>query len=190
MTLWRRQANALHICPKSKLIRNMNPNPIDLQLYSQIQCPDDSNRLWTDSKRACLGLLAASTALWLAAAVQAQTPTVVSAYGEYDSGTLIQYVDVTYSELMNAASVLNPANYSIAGYTITGAAFFTNNIGVATTTNVILTVNKQITGNFTLDTTNITSASGIPLAVTSVAVTEDPLNSIDITSPSAATPTV
>jgi hypothetical protein len=108
-------------------------------------------------------------------------PTILSAFGEYDSGSSLQYVDITFSEPMNLASILNPANYFITGYTITSVELFTNNLGVGEATNVVLELSKQITGNFTLNVTNIQSISSIPIAAnTSIATTEDPLSSIDI----------
>ncbi len=108
-------------------------------------------------------------------------PTVVSAFGEYDSGTTIQYVDVTFNKLMNVASLLSPDNYSIAGYPIAGVMLFTNNLGVGSATRVILQLNSPLTGSFTLNVKNVQSVSGIPIAAnTSVAGTLDPLSSVDI----------
>jgi hypothetical protein len=105
--------------------------------------------------------------------------TIVSAFAEYDSGTSDQYVDVTFSKLMNVASLTNPANYSIAGYTITGAKPFVNDLGVSSGTMVILQLNKRVTGSFTLNVTNVQSVSSIATD-TSVAPAADPLISIDI----------
>jgi hypothetical protein len=110
-------------------------------------------------------------------------PTIVSAFGEYDSGTLMQYVDVTFSELMDMASILNTTNYSIADNTITAAMLFTNNEGVGDPTNVILQLGTQLTGGFTLLVSNkVQSFSGIPIAATNTSIhtTVDPLSSIDI----------
>jgi hypothetical protein len=108
-------------------------------------------------------------------------PTIVSAFAEYDSGTSDQYVDVTFSEVMNVASLLNSANYSITGYTITGVKLFTNDLGVGSTTMAILQLNKALTGGFTLNVNNVQSFSGIAIAAnTSITTTADPLTSIDI----------
>jgi hypothetical protein len=108
-------------------------------------------------------------------------PTIVSAFGEYDSGTSNQYVDVTFNKIMNVASLLNPANYSIAGYTITDAMLSTNDPGLSSGTMVILQLNSPLTGSFTLKVSNVQSFSGVPIAAnTSVAGTADPLTSIDI----------
>jgi hypothetical protein len=108
-------------------------------------------------------------------------PTIVSAFGEYDSGTSIQYVDVTFNKLMNVASLLNPANYSIAGYPISGVMLFTNNLGVSSTNQVVLQLNSPLTNSFTLVVNNVQSFSSVPIAAnTSVAGTLDPLSSIDI----------
>jgi hypothetical protein len=135
----------------------------------------------THSKPIRLAFLAACSALWLTAAVHAQTPAIVDAFGEYDSGTSNQYVDVTFSEAMNPASVTNAANYSIAGHTISGAMLFTNNAGVSSTNLMILQLDSRLTGSFTLNVNNVQSVSGTPIAAnTSVAGTLDPLSSIDI----------
>jgi len=105
-----------------------------------------------------------------------------SVFGEFDSGTKNQYVDVTLSEGMDAASLLNAGNYSIGGYTITNVMFFTNNLGVGSTNMVILQLDKPLTNDFTLNvSTNVQSFAGAPLAAsTAVAGTVDPLSSIDI----------
>jgi hypothetical protein len=122
-----------------------------------------------------------STQATLTVVQNTTVPTILSAYGEYDSGTALQYVDVSFSEIMDLASILDPANYSITGYTITGVELFTNNLGVGDPTNVVLEVNQQITGNFTLHVTNVQSVSGIPIAAgTPIPTSEDPLSSIDI----------
>jgi hypothetical protein len=134
----------------------------------------------THCKRIRLAFLAACSALWLTAAVHAQTPTIVSAFGEFDSGASNQYVDVTFSETMNLAS-LDPYNYSIAGYTILDAKFFINNEGVVSSNMVMLQLNKPLTGNFTLSVSNVQSGSGTPIAAhTAVAGTLDPMSSIDL----------
>jgi hypothetical protein len=108
-------------------------------------------------------------------------PTIVSAFGEYDSGTSNQYVDVTFNKIMNVASLLNPANYSISGHPISGVMLFTNDLGVGSGTMAILQLNSRLTGSFTLKVNNVQSVSSIPIAAnTSVAGTADPLTSIDI----------
>ncbi len=108
-------------------------------------------------------------------------PTIVSAFGEYDSSASIQYVDVTFNKLMDVASLLNPGNYSIAGQPIAGVILFTNNLGVGSGTMVILQLNSPLTGSFTLNVKNLQSFSGTPMAAnTSVAGTADPLTSVDI----------
>jgi hypothetical protein len=118
-------------------------------------------------------------------------PTIVGVYGEYDSGSSEQFVDVTFLEAINPSSAANPANYSIAGNTITSAMLFTNNLGLASTNQVILQLENQLTGSFTLTATNVRSFSGVPIAAgTSVGATLDPLSSIDITSPTAGMPSV
>ena len=118
----------------------------------------------THSKPIRLALLAACSALWLTAAVHAQTPTIVSAFGEYDSGTSNQYVDVTFSEAMDPGSVTNAANYSIAGHPMSGAMLFTNNAGVSSTNLLILQLASPLSGNFTLKVNNVRSVSGTPIA--------------------------
>jgi hypothetical protein len=108
-------------------------------------------------------------------------PTIVSAFGEYDSGTSNQFVDLTFNKLMNVASLTDPANYSIAGHTISGVMLFTNDLGVGSGTMVVLQLSKPLTGSFTVNVTNVQSFSGFPIAAnTSVAGTLDPLSSIDI----------
>jgi hypothetical protein len=137
----------------------------------------------THSKPIRLAFLAAGSALWLTAAVHAQTPTIVSAYGEYDSGTSIQYVDVTFSVAMNAASVLDPANYSIAGYPISGVMLFTNNLGVGSGTMVILRLNSPLSGSFTLNVNNVQSVSDTPIAANWTLVTTNNPATVTITGP-------
>jgi hypothetical protein len=108
-------------------------------------------------------------------------PTIVSAFGEYDSGTSNQYVDVTFDKIMNVASLTNRGNYSIADYTITNVMLFTNDLGVSSTTMVILQLNKPLTGSFTLNVNSVQSISGVAIAAgSSFAGTVDPLTSIDI----------
>ena len=159
----------------------MNPNPIVLGLSPNTHSTSNSNMNMTHSKPIRLAFLAACSALWLTAAVHAQTPAIVDAFGEYDSGTSNQYVDVTFSEAMNPASVTNAANYSIAGHTISGAMLFTNNAGVSSTNLMILQLDSRLTGSFTLNVSNVRSFSGVPIAAnTSVAGAVDPLSSIDI----------
>jgi hypothetical protein len=139
--------------------------------------------------RIFLKFLAPCWIFWLTATVQAQTPTILSAYGEFDSGTSNQFVDVTFSEDMNPASATAAANYSIAGYTIASAALFTNDLGIASNNLVILQLNQPLTNNFMLMVNNVSSISGAALAAnTSVAGTLDPMSSIDITSPNIVPP--
>jgi hypothetical protein len=136
----------------------------------------------TKLKTISLTFLAACSALWLTNAAHAQAPTVISAFGEYDSGTSNQFVDVTFSEAMDPASILAKTNYSIAGYTVTNVGLFTNNVGAAQTTNVVLQLSAQLTNSFTLNVSNVLSYDLVPIAAkTSVAGTLDPLASIDIT---------
>jgi hypothetical protein len=106
----------------------------------------------------------------------------VSAFAELASGTQNQEVDVTFSEGMDTASLLNVINYSIAGYAITNLMLFTNNLGVGATNMVILQVNNPLTNSFTLDvSTNVENFSGAPVAAnTAAAGTVDPLSSVDI----------
>src|ERR1700733_10674086 len=105
--------------------------------------------------RIFLKFLALCSIFWLSAAAQAQTPTILSAYGEFDSGTSNQFVDVTFSEDMNPASATAPANYTIAGYTIASAVFFTNDLGIASNNLVILQLNQPLTNNFMLIVNNV-----------------------------------
>ncbi len=159
----------------------MNPNAIVLELSPNTHSSPNSNRRMANSKRIRRVFLAAGSALWLAAGVHAQTPAIVGAFGEYDSGTSIQYVDVTFSEAMNAASVLNPGNYSIAGHRVSAVMLFTNNLGVGSTNRVILQLDGPLTGGFTLNVKNVQSVSGTPIAAnTDVAGTLDPSSSVDI----------
>ena len=141
-------------------------------------------------KRICLTFLAACSVLWLTSVVRAQ-PTILSAVGEFDGGTSNQFVDVTFSQAMSSATAIDTANYAIAGYTITNAMFYTNGRGATSLNLVILQLGTQLTGDFTLSASNVQTSSGASIASnTVVAGTLDPLTSIDITSPSAATPSV
>jgi hypothetical protein len=111
-------------------------------------------------------------------------PMIVGAFGEYDSSASLPYVDVTFDKIMNVASLLNSANYSIVtptGYTISGVKLFTNDLGVGSGTMVILQLNKALTGSFTLNVNSVQSISGVAIAAgSSFAGTVDPLTSIDI----------
>jgi len=141
-------------------------------------------------KRICLTFLAACSVLWLTSVVRAQ-PTILSAVGEFDGGTSNQFVDVTFSQAMSSATAIDTANYAIAGYTITNAMFYTNGRGATSLNLVILQLGTQLTGDFTLSASNVQTSSGASIASnTVVAGTLDALTSIDITSPSAATPSV
>jgi hypothetical protein len=158
----------------------MNPNPIVLELSQQTHFTANSNLRRTHCKRIRLAVLAACSALWLAATVHAQTPTIVSAFGEFDSGTSNQFVDVTFSEAMNVTS-LDPNNYSIAGYSVLEAKHFVNNFGVVSSNMLILQLNKPLTAPFTLSVSNVQSGSGAPIAAgASVGGTLDPMKSSDI----------
>ena len=72
-----------------------------------------------------------------------------------------QEVHVTFSKGMGA-SAINPANYTVAGYTVEDAGFFTNQYtGALSTNQVILVLNKPLTNNsFTLQvSTNVQDLS-------------------------------
>jgi hypothetical protein len=125
-------------------------------------------------------------------------PTVTSVFSHYDSGgpnpgeTPVQYVEVIFSKIMNTNAILNPANYTVTGATVTGAALFSDGAGVASLTEVILTLSAPLTGppSVTFNTTALTDFSGVGLAASSASVTgtADPLSSIDISSGTIAIP--
>jgi hypothetical protein len=117
-------------------------------------------------------------------------PTVVSATGEFDSGgggvsgeysSSNQYVDVVFDKAMGA-SALNVANYTIAGAKITNAFWFVDNQGNVSSTMVILQLEKQLTGPFTLNVSpNVVDLSQVGIAAnTAVSASVDPLTSMDL----------
>jgi len=164
----------------------MNSNPTVLESVPNTQSAPNSNARLPHPKRIRLAFLAAFSALWLTASAHAQTPTILNAYGEFDSGTSNQFVDVTYSEDMNV-SATNPANYSISGFTITSAMFFTNDLGLTSNNLVILQLNGLLTNDFTLNVNNVQSLTGTPIEVnTSIDGRLDPMSSIDITTTNTA----
>jgi hypothetical protein len=114
-------------------------------------------------------------------------PTVLDAFSAYDAGgsdsgePANQFVDVIFSKAMNLASVLNPANYTIAGATITGVTLFTNGYtGVGSSVMAILQLAAPLTGDFTLKLNNVVDVSDIAVSNPSISGTVDPLTSVDI----------
>jgi hypothetical protein len=139
-----------------------------------------------------LGLILAVSGLFVLTAyasdpVWSSNPSVLSAVARVDDGgnngtePTNYYVDVLFSGSMDAHSALNPANYSIAGATITGATFFTNNTHVALSDRVILRLAAPLNTNFTLQlTTNVVNNLGNAVSNLTVNGTVDPLHSVDI----------
>ena len=132
--------------------------------------------------------LTATATLLLATVSQAQIPpAVLSAFEVLDDGgangsePTNQYVDVLFSQSMDAKSVLNPTNYSISGATITNVFLFTNNTGVAFSNMAILQLAAPLNTSFTLQlTTNVVNGSGNAVSNSSVSGTVGPLRSVDI----------
>jgi hypothetical protein len=116
-------------------------------------------------------------------------PTVIDAFSVLDSGgsgpggitvPTNQYVDVIFSKAMDLTTLLNPANYTIAGATVTGVTVFTNNNGVAQTTQAILQLAAPLKGTFTVTLNGVTDVSGVAPSNPSVSGAVDPLTSEDI----------
>jgi hypothetical protein len=115
-------------------------------------------------------------------------PKLTSAYYVLDSGGTGGegtnfYVDASFSYGMSVATLLNAANYTIAGATITGVSLFTNGYyGTNALNEVILQLAAPIKGAFNLTVSGLQSFSGIPISPTnsSVAGATDPLTSEDI----------
>ncbi len=112
-------------------------------------------------------------------------PTIISAYASLDSGGVNeptnQYIDIIFSKGMDLSSVTNPANYSVAGNTVTGVSLFVNNTGGNFAGEmVILQLGSVVTGPVNVTLNNVLDISGIPVSSTPITVTLDPLTSQDI----------
>lgn len=112
-------------------------------------------------------------------------PTILFATANLDTPYALnvtnQYIDVTFSKLMDLSSLTNPANYSVSGGTITAVNAFTNNAGAQSLTRVVLTMSAPVTGPFTVTVNNVRSFSLIPIAPSSTFNgSADPLTSLDI----------
>jgi len=129
-----------------------------------------------------------TTSATLTVTANPEAPTVTSAFAEFDTDTSNAFVDVTFNEAMSTATLLNPANYTIAGNTVTGVRLFTNSLGIASSNEVIVSFSNMVTGAFSLGVTGVSSFSGTAIAAsTKAAGVVDPLTSIDITSLTAGT---
>jgi hypothetical protein len=92
-----------------------------------------------------------SSAARLTVAPDVTAPTIVGVAGSASYTT----VKVSYSEVVDPASAPNPANYTIAGLTIVGAAID------PTGTNVVLTTSTQAKGTpYTVRVSNVADLSG------------------------------
>jgi len=111
-----------------------------------------------------------------------ESVTAILDSGGTGSESTNQYVDILFSKAMDPATLLNIANYSITGATITGVTLFTNEYtGAGSETMAILTLASPYKGSsITVNLSGITDLSGVAPTTASGSGPVDPLTSEDI----------